>query len=136
MKKRQPPAKKAGKPSKRAFGNVHPDGGPTITQSVKARAKGAKKPTAKFATEAERLAATDPDQYNTERAFAAEHIVQDLLEGMHGPLTFESPEDEEGFGSCELDGVTDARDADGRGGAWVSVKIYVPNLDIDTEINR
>jgi hypothetical protein len=89
-----------------------------------------------FATRADKLAATDVDQYNTERMFAAEQAVRDLLEGSNGAFTFEQQEGEEQFGSCELNGVDDARDKNGCGGAWVCVRIYVSNLDIDTVINQ
>jgi len=95
-----------------------------------------KQPRKVFATRADKLAATDVDQYNTERMFAAEQVVRELLEGSNSAFTFEQPEGEEQFGACELNGVDDARDKNGSGGAWVSVRIYVPNLDIDTVINQ
>lgn len=78
---------------------------------------------------------TDVEQYNTERMFAAEKVVKTLLEGSDSTFRFDENEDEISFGSCELYGVDDARDKDGCGGAWVCVRFYVPNLDINTEID-
>jgi len=87
-------------------------------------------------SKAQKLAKKDPAQYETERMFAAEHVVKALLEGSNSAFVFDGNEGEEGLGSCELNGVDDARDAKGVGGAWVCVRIYVPNLDIDTEIGN
>lgn len=81
------------------------------------------------------LKSNDVAQYETERMFAAEHIVKDMLEGQQRSYVFDEDEDDVGLGSCELYGVDDARDEEGRGGAWVCVRFYVPNLDIDTEID-
>jgi len=78
-------------------------------------------------------AAEKKAKYETERWFAAEQIVRNLLED-GTTFTFESPEDEEELGTAELYGVEDARDEDGCGGAWAVVRFYIPNLDIDTEI--
>lgn len=87
-------------------------------------------------TKSEKLRATDVAQYDTERMFAAENVVRTMLDqDSGGAFRFDEDEDEVGLGSCELNGVDDARDEDGRGGAWVCVRFYVPNLDIDTEID-
>jgi hypothetical protein len=95
------------------------------------KSKGAKR---RATGAAKRLAETDKAQYETERMFAAENVVKRLLEGAHNMFVFDFAEGDEDLGSCELNGVDDDRDENGRGGAWVCVRIYVPNLDIDTEI--
>lgn len=89
-------------------------------------------------TAAQKMAREDPDQYNTERHFAAEHIMRELLEQQAHDFDFETNDGDERLGSCELYGVDDEKDESGgkTRGAWVTVRFYVPNKDIDNEINQ
>jgi hypothetical protein len=107
----------------------------TKKKKSKAPAKRALPVRKKRETESEWLMRTDVDQYNTERMFAAERVARTLLEGSNSTFRFDEDEDDVAFGSCELNGVDDARDEKGCGGAWVCIRVYIPNLDINTEID-